>query len=173
MKHRIIYSILALFAFLTPSAQIIWTEEHTHFDLHFEPIALIAVSQQEIQLSPSMTITSGLPAFTDSLSASFHLRYTISPVSPGPQLVHSVSLPIGLSSSWSTITFLPASGTCSLAPSATHNGTDQLLTSNIFGHSGTAPQDGIPLTVRISWSHQQYQNLFANLHLLNLTYQCL
>jgi len=84
MKHRIICSILALFAFLTPSAQIIWTEEHTHFDLHFEPIALIAVSQQEIQLSPSMTTTSGLPAFTDSLSASFHLRYTISPVSPGP-----------------------------------------------------------------------------------------
>jgi len=82
MKHRIIYSILALFAFLTTSAQIIWTEEHTHFDLHFEPIALIAVSQQEIQLSPSMTTTSGLPAFTDSLSASFHLRYTISPVSP-------------------------------------------------------------------------------------------
>jgi len=173
MKHRIICSILALFAFLTPSAQIIWTEEHTHFDLHFEPIALIAVSQQEIQLSPSMTTTAGSPAFTDSIATTFHLRYTISPVQPNPQLVHSVSAPAGLSSRWLTAPFLPASGTCTLAPSATHNETNQFLTTAIYGHSGTAPQNGIPVTVQISLSQSEYRNLNAHLHLFNLTYQCL
>ena len=145
MKHRIICSIIALFAFLTTSAQIIWTEEHTHFDLHFEPIALIAVSQQEIQLSPGVNTTAGSPAFTDSIATTFHLRYTISPVQPNPQLVHSVSAPAGLSSRWLTAPFLPASGTCTLAPSATHNETNQFLTTAIYGHSGTAPQNGIPV----------------------------
>jgi len=173
MKHRIICSILALFAFLTPSAQIIWTEEHTHFDLHFEPIALIAVSQQEIQLSPGVNTTAGSPAFTDSIATTFHLRYTISPVQPNPQLVHSVSAPAGLSSRWLTAPFLPASGTCTLAPSATHNETNQFLTTAIYGHSGTAPQNGIPVTVQISLSQSEYRNLNAHLHLFNLTYQCL
>ena len=173
MKHRIICSIIALFAFLTTSAQIIWTEEHTHFDLHFEPIALIAVSQQEIQLSPGVNTTAGSPAFTDSIATTFHLRYTISPVQPNPQLVHSVSAPAGLSSRWLTAPFLPASGTCTLAPSATHNETNQFLTTAIYGHSGTAPQNGIPVTVQISLSQSQYRNLNARLHLFNLTYQCL
>ena len=173
MKHRIIYSILALFAFLTTSAQIIWTEEHTHFDLHFEPIALIAVSEQEIQLFPGVNTTAGSPAFTDSIATTFHLRYTISPVQPNPQLVHSVSAPAGLSSRWLTAPFLPASGTCTLAPSATHNESNQFLTTAIYGHSGTAPQNGIPVTVQISLSQSEYRNLNAHLHLFNLTYQCL
>ena len=46
-------------------------------------------------------------------------------------------------------------------------------TQAIYGHSGTAPQDGIPVTLRIALSRSQYQILDANLHLINLTYQCL
>ena len=163
----------ALFYCITCSSQALWSEQSTHFDLHFKPIALIAVSQQEIQLAPSATTVAGSPAFTDSLSTTFHLRYTISPVHPTPRLVHTASLPAGLSSRWHSTPFLPNSGTCTLAPSATHNGTNQFLTAAIHGHSGTAPQDGIPLTLHIALSRNQYQNLDANLHLLNLTYQCL
>ena len=120
-----------------------------------------------------MTVAAGSPAFTDSLATTFHLRYSISPVHTNPQLVHTASLPAGLSSRWYTTSFLPESGICTLAPSATHNGTNQFLTAAIYGHSGTAPQDGIPVTLRIALSRSQYQNLNANLHLINLTYQCL
>jgi hypothetical protein len=173
MIHRFFLLLPALFYSITGSSQIIWAEESTRFDLHFEPITLIAVSEQEIELSPSVTTAAGSPAFTDSLSTTFHLRYTISPVHPYPQLVHTVTLPSGISSHWHTTPFLPASGTCTLAPSATHNETNQFLTTAVYGHSGTAPQDGIPMTVRISLSRSEYQNLDANRHLLNLTYQCL
>ena len=173
MIHRFFFFLPALFYSMTGSSQIIWAEESTYFDLHFEPITLIAVSEQEIELSPSVTTAAGSPAFTDSLSTTFHLRYTISPVHPSAQLVHRVTLPSGLSSRWLTAPFLPASGTCTLAPSAIHNETNQFLTAAIYGHSGTAPQDGIPVTVQISLSRRQYQNFDANLHLLNLTYQCL
>lgn len=171
---RRLYSLhIALLYCVTSSAQILWSEQSTHFELHFEPIALIAVSEQEIQLSPAVNTTAGSPAFTDSINTTFHLRYTISPVQPNPQLVHSVSAPAGLSSRWRTTPFLPASGTCTLAPPATHNETNQLLTTSIYGHSGTAPQNGIPVTVQISLSQNQYRNLNAHLHRFNLTYQCL
>lgn len=56
---------------------------------------------------------------------------------------------------------------------ATHNETNQFLTTAIYGHSGTAPQNGIPVTVQISLSQSEYRNLNAHLHLFNLTYQCL
>ncbi|MDC0615621.1 hypothetical protein OAP05_06975 [Schleiferiaceae bacterium] len=164
---------IALFYCVTSSAQILWSEQSTHFDLHFEPIALIAVSKQEIQLSPEANTTAGSRAFTDSIATTFHLRYSISPVQPNTQLVHSVSVPDGLSSRCLTAPFLPASGTCTLAPSATHNETNQFLTTAIYGHSGTDPQNGIPVTVQISLSQSQYQNLDAHLHIFNLTYQCL
>ena len=171
---RRFYSLqIALFYCVNCSSQILWSEQSTHFDLHFEPIALIAVSQQEIQLAPPVTTAAGSPALTDSLSTSFHLRYTISPVHPIARLVHTALLPAGLTSRWHTAPILPKSGTCTLAPSATHNGTNQFLTAAIHGHSGTAPQDGIPLTLHIALSRTQYQYLDANLHLLNLTYQCL
>ena len=173
MTRRFYCLQFALFYCITCFSQALWSEQSTHFDLYFEPIALIAVSQQEIQLAPNATTAAGSPAFTDSLSTTFHLRYTISPVHPTPRLVHTASLPAGLSSRWHSTPFLPNSGTCTLAPSATHNGTNQFLTAAIHGHSGTAPQDGIPLTLHIALSRNQYQNLDANLHLLNLTYQCL
>ena len=173
MIRRFYLIQIALFYSITCYSQILWTEQSTHFDLHFEPIALIAVSQQEIQLSPTITTAAGSPAITDSLSTTFHLRYTISPVHPNPQLAHTASLPAGLSSRWYTTPFLPESGICTLSPPAIHNGTSQLLTAAIYGHSGTAPQDGIPMTLRIALSRNQYQSLDANLHLLNLTYQCL
>jgi hypothetical protein len=173
MIHRFFLFLLALFYGITGSSQIIWAEESTGFDLYFKPIALIALSEQEIELSPSVTTAAGSPVFTDSLATTFHLRYSISPVHTNPQLVHTASLPAGLSSRWYTTSFIPESGICTLAPSATHNGTNQFLTAAIYGHSGTAPQDGIPVTLRIALSRSQYQNLDANLHLINLTYQCL
>ena len=40
--------ILAFFAHTTALAQTLWAEENTSFDLYFEPLALIAVNQQEI-----------------------------------------------------------------------------------------------------------------------------
>ena len=115
MIRRLHILQIALLYCVNSSAQILWSEQSTHFDLHFDPIALIAVSEQEIQLSPGVNITAGSPAFTDSIATTFHLRYTISPVQPNPQLVHSVSAPAGLSSRWLTAPFLPASGTCTLA----------------------------------------------------------
>ena len=173
MIRRLHILQIALLYCVNSSAQTLWSEQSTHFDLHFEPIALIAVSEQEIQLSPGVNTTAGSPAFTGSIATTFHLRYTISPVQPNPQLVHSVSAPAGLSSRWLTAPFLPASGTCTLAPSATHNETNQFLTTAIYGHSGTAPQNGIPVTVQISLSQSEYRNLNAHIHLFNLTYQCL
>ena len=173
MIRRICSLQIALLYCVTSSSQILWSEQSTNFELHFEPIAIIAVSEQEILLSPVLNTTSGSPAFKDSIAATFHLRYTISPAPHHPQLLHSVSIPAGLSSRWLTAPFLPASGTCTLAPPATHNETNQFLTTAIYGHSGTAPQNGIPLTVQISLSQSQYHYLNANLHLFNLTYQCL
>ena len=173
MIRRLYIIKITLLYSITSSSQVVLTEQSTHFDLYFESIALIAVSQQEIQLSPTATTAAGSPAITDSISTTFHLRYTISPVHPNPQLAHTASLPAGLSSRWHTSPFLPESGICALSPPATHNGTRQILTSAIYGHSGTAPQDGIPMTLRIALSRNQYQFLDANLHLLNITYQCL
>ena len=80
MIRRLHLLQIALLYCVTSSAQILWSEQSTHFDLHFEPIALIAVSEQEIQLSRGVNTTAGSPAFTGSIATTFHLRYTISPV---------------------------------------------------------------------------------------------
>ena len=173
MIHPSFLTILAFFAHTTALAQTLWAEENTSFDLYFEPLELIAVNQQEIQLAPPVNENAGFPAFTDSLSTAFYLRYTISPVQPNTQLIHRASLPDGLSSSWNALPFLPASGTCTLAPSAKHTGTNQFLASTVYGHSGTALHDGIPVVLRIGLNDKKYQYLAANTHWLNLTYQCL
>ena len=70
MIHRFFFFLPALFYSMTGSSQIIWAEESTYFDLHFEPITLIAVSEQEIELSPSSPSAAPPQTLINATSAS-------------------------------------------------------------------------------------------------------
>ena len=52
MIRRLHILQIALLYCVNSSAQTLWSEQSTHFDLHFEPIALIAVSEARNPIVP-------------------------------------------------------------------------------------------------------------------------
>tara|TARA_B100000768_G_C11227043_1_gene353294 strand:- start:115 stop:630 length:516 start_codon:yes stop_codon:yes gene_type:complete len=163
-----------LFLLCCPCAQGQTTLSETQAALivNFNPITLVSIDRQQVQIPAPALISAGSSLLHDTLIVFSLLRYTLSrPLYSPREINYQIVAPPGIYAVLRYSNNPPLSGGLQLLPPASYNaGVHTMGISQKGGHTGWESGDG--LSIQLLLSANLYGALSATLQQLNIIYQC-